>query len=104
MGGNADTDSRRSERKRIRKTVVLVVEMGEETATFDAATMDVSKHGVRVQANGKLKPGQVLHLMQPDNPDELVSCLVVWTSDVSSDKKGEAGLEFLRSYTAPLES
>jgi PilZ domain len=104
MYGNVDSDSRRSERKPLRKAVVLVVEMGEESTSYDARTLDVSEEGARIQVNAELKPGQVLHLVRPENPDETVTCLVVWTADVSSDKKGEAGLEFLKSNSAPLES
>jgi PilZ domain len=104
MAGDVDTDSRRSERKPLRKAVVLVVEMGEETASHDASTIDVSPFGARVQANAELKTGQVLQLIRPDNPDDTVRCMVVWTADVSSDTKGEAGLEFLKNYTSPMES
>ena len=104
MAGNIDTDARRSERKPLRKAVVLVVEMGAEATSYDAGTLDVSQHGARVQVDADLKPGQVLHLVRPDNPDETVTCLVVWTADVSSDTKGQAGLEFLKNNSSRLES
>lgn len=83
---------------------MLVVEMGMETSSHEASTLDLSRHGARVQVNAKLKPGQVLHLIRPENPDDTVRCMVVWTADVSSDTKGEAGLEFLKPYSLPLES
>lgn len=97
-------DSRRSPRKPLKKAVVLVVEIGDENTHYDASTLDVSPEGARVQAKAELRPGQFLHLIRPENPDELVRCLVVWTSDISSDKSGEAGLEFLNPSSSPLES
>jgi hypothetical protein len=104
MSGDVGTDSRRSERKPLRKAVVLVVEMGEEPVNFDASTIDICEYGTRIQTTADLKAGQVLHLVRPENPDEPVRCLVVWTADVTSDKRGEAGLEFLKTLPTPLES
>jgi PilZ domain len=104
MAEYVETDSRRSERKPLRRAVVLVVEMEGEVASYEAGTLDVSGHGVRVQVNAEMKPGQVLHLVRPENPDETVSCVVVWTADVSSDVKGQAGLEFLKPFSSALES
>ena len=83
---------------------MLVVEMEGEAASYDASTLDLSEHGARVQVNTEMKPGQVLHLVRPENPDETVSCLVVWTADVSSDIKGQAGLEFLKPFSSAMES
>lgn len=83
---------------------MLLVESGEETTSHDGTTLDLSPHGARVHAHARLTPGQVLQLIQPDNPADTLRCLVVWTADVSSDGTGEAGLEFLQPYPAPLES
>ena len=103
MAGNIDPDSRRSERKPLRKAVVLVVEMGEETTSHNATTIDISQQGARVQVNAELKAGQVLQLIRPDNPDDTVRCLVVWAAEVGSDGPDEAGLEFLQPFSSPLE-
>jgi PilZ domain len=88
----------------LRKAVILLVESGEETTSHEATTADISLHGVRVHAHAELTPGQVIHLVQPEDPTDTLRCLVVWTADVSSDGEGEAGLEFLQSYSTPSES
>jgi PilZ domain len=95
---------RRSERRPLRKAVVLLVEGDEETTSRDATTVDVSQHGARIESCAELRPGQVLHLIRPENPTDTVRCLVVWTADVSADANAEAGLEFLQPYTSPLEN
>ena len=83
---------------------MLIVETGEETSSCEATTLDLSQHGVRVQVNAELKAGQVLQLIRPENPEEAVRCLVVWAADVSSDTKGAAGLEFLKTDALRSES
>ena len=83
---------------------MLLVESGEETRPHDALTVNISDCGVKVEAHAPLTPGQVLHLVLPEDPTGPLHCLVIWSADVSSDGKSEAGLEFLRHATTPSES
>jgi len=95
---------RRSERKPIQKAVVLLVESEDRQFEQEVTTVDMSDHGMRVQGKFGLTPGQVLHLMQSEDPADVLRCVVVWASDIASDGKGEAGLEFLQTFTATLDS
>ncbi|MCL5671361.1 MAG: PilZ domain-containing protein [Acidobacteria bacterium] len=83
---------------------MLLVESGEETTPHDALTVNVSDYGIRVEAHAPLTPGQVLYLVLPGDPTGPLRCLVVWSADVTSDGKSEAGLEFLRHATTRSES
>jgi hypothetical protein len=82
---------RRSARVPARKAVLLIV----ESEQCGARTLDVSQHGVRVECQTLLKPGQVLELLPSENSGGPIRCVVVWAGDVGSDREGEAGLNFL---------
>lgn len=104
MAGGTNAVSRRSERKPIRKAIVLMVESENHETQFNATTLDVSEHGVRIQADTALTPGQTLSLFQPDDPARALRCTVVWAGDVSSDGHDQAGLEFLDTQPIMLEN
>lgn len=95
---------RRYDRKPARKAVVLIVESDGVETRHDATTVDISTHGARVEAETELVPGQTLSLLRPDDPSYALRCLVVWSGDVSSDRDGQAGLEFLDPDSATLEN
>jgi hypothetical protein len=95
---------RRSERKPIRKAIVLMVESEGPETSHEGTTVDMSEHGARVEAEAALAPGQTLNLIQPDDPTRSLRCLVVWAGDVSSDGHDQMGLEFLDSPPAGLEN
>jgi PilZ domain len=97
---------RRSERKPVKKAVVLMIESDEDDleTRHDGVTVDVSEHGARVEAEAALTPGQTLNLIQPDDPARSLRCMVVWAGNVSSDGHDQVGLEFLDSSQAGLEN
>ena len=83
---------------------MLLVESEDGQFGQQATTVDMSDHGMRVQGKFGLTPGQVLHLMQSEDPADALRCVVVWASDIASDGKGEAGLEFLEKFSTTLDS
>jgi PilZ domain len=104
MFENADLHTRRSERKPLRKAVILMIESGGEATSHPATTVNASEHGLRVKAHTALVPGQLLDIVQPDEPADPLRCLVVWAADISSDGMEEAGLEFLQAQSKLQES
>lgn len=82
---------RRSPRVPARRAVLLLVEAEQ----CGARTLDVSQHGVRLESQTLLKPGQVLELLPTETSGGPIRCVVVWAGDVGSDREGEAGLNFL---------
>lgn len=95
MALDAQAESRRSERKPSRKAVVLIVESDDSLTRCEANTVDISAQGARIEMNSPLTPGQIINLIQPDDPGHTLRCLVVWAGDVGSDGQEHAGLEFL---------
>ena len=85
--------TRRSERKPVRLAVILLIE-GEEVDPR-ALTVDLSHHGVRLQAKADPTPGQFAQVIFADNPSQAVLSRVVWAGRVNSDREAEAGLEFV---------
>jgi len=100
MTGDAHPMHRRSTRKPVRKAIVLMFESDDPENPHPGVTLDMSAHGARIEAQAELTPGQTLSLIQPDDPTHAVRCLVVWAGDVSSDTRGQAGLEFLDRQAA----
>lgn len=104
MTSDAHSVARRSERKPVRRAVVLVVESEDTEVHHEATTVDISAHGVRIEAEAALSPGQVLSLTRADDPTQSLRCLVVWTGDLSSDKREEVGLEFIDGQSTIWEN
>jgi len=100
MEGDAHPKRRISVRKPVRKAIILMFESDDPENPHPGVTVDMSSHGARIEARAPLVPGQTLSLIQPDDPAHAVRCLVVWTGSVSSDARGQAGLEFLDQQTA----
>lgn len=90
---------RRSERKRIRIAIVLVVD-GEEVE-HRASTVDVSQHGLRLQSGVNLTPGQSAHVIFENSPELALESRVVWVGPMGSAGEPEAGLEFLDPPSSP---
>ena len=86
---------RRSERKPVRRAIVLMVDEEDLDARHAGMTVDISEHGARVEAEAALIPGQTLNLIQPDDPTCYLRCMVVWAGNVSSDGHDQIGLKFL---------
>ena len=95
---------RRSERKPVRKAIVLVVESDGPETLHEGTTVDLSDFGARVETDTALAPGQTITLLQPDDPATAYHCMVVWSGDVGSDGHGQVGLEFLNSLPQGLEN
>ena len=81
-----------------------MVESESPQVPHEGTTVDLSEHGARIVAEAPLTPGQTLSLIQPDDPERALKCMVVWTGDVSSDGHDQTGLEFLGSPSAKLEN
>jgi PilZ domain len=104
MTGDALGAQRHSERKPVRKAVVLLIESEDPEARFEGTTVDASAHGAKVQAESFLTPGQTLSLLQDEDPARALRCTVVWAGDVVSDGSDHVGLEFLEHPAAAPEN
>ena len=91
---------RRSERKRVQMAVTLVIE-GDE-AEYLATTVDLSPHGLRLQSDATLAPGQPVGLLLATEPDCFIKARVVWVGKADSAQAGQAGFEFLNPLTGPV--
>jgi hypothetical protein len=91
---------RRSERKPAHIVVTLVIE-GDE-ADHLANAVDLSQHGLRLETDVPLAPGQRVGLLLSDNPSYVIGARVVWLGKADSEQAGEAGLEFLKLLAAPV--
>ena len=81
-----------------------MVEEDDPRTPYEGTILDLSEHGVRVEAEAALTPGQTLSLIQSDNPTRTLRCMVVWAGDVGSDGHDQAGLEFLKPSSPALEN
>ena len=80
--------------------VTLVLE-GEE-AEYLANTLDLSTHGVRLQSEATLAPGQPVGLLLGTEPNCFVNARVVWVGKADSPLAGQAGFEFLDVLPGPV--
>jgi len=92
MPDDTPSDKRRSERKQVQIAVTLVIE-GDE-AKHLATTVDLSLHGLRLQSDAALAPGQLVGLLLATDPDCFINARVVWVGKADSEQAGEAGFEF----------
>ncbi len=104
MANDTHSESRRSERKPIRKAVVLLIEADEPENQSEGKTAGMSVQGASVESEAALTPGQILSLIQPDDPTHALRCTVVWSGDVSTDGNEQIGLEFIESPSSALEN
>ncbi len=93
-------EQRRSERKAAEIVVTLVIE-GEEADSL-ASGIDVSLHGMRLQTDVAIEPGQQVGLVLSDSPTDVIGARVVWLVKQDPDPSAEAGLEFLKPLAAPV--
>lgn len=91
---------RRSPRKPAQITITLVLE-GEEAEQI-ASTVDVSDHGLRLQSQSALSPGQPVGLVLGDGPGYVLGARVVWVGKLDTDLAGQSGLEFGEPHTLPV--
>jgi len=102
VGAGQHPNARRSERVASRIPVTLLANsMGLEFEQ-PASTINLSKHGLRIQTLDSLSsarpvnPGQALYVLTSHGA-RLGYCRVVWVQAVESDRPVQAGLEFLAS-------
>jgi len=91
---------RRSPRKPAQIVVTLVIE-GDE-ADYLANAVDLSQHGLRLETDVSLVPGQRVGLLLSEDPTYVIGARVVWLGKSDSEQAGEAGLEFAKPLAAPV--
>ncbi len=79
--------------------VTLVIESDE--AEYLATTVDLSPHGLRLQSDATLSPGQPVGLLLASEPDCFIKARVVWVGKADSAQAGQAGFEFLNPQLGP---
>ncbi len=80
--------------------VTLVIE-GDEAECL-ATTVDLSPHGLRLQSDATLAPGQRVGLLLAAEPACFIKARVVWVGMAASAQAGETGFEFLNPLTGPV--
>jgi len=91
---------RRSERKPVQMAVTIVLESDE--AEFLANSVDISPHGLRVQTDATLAPGQPVGLVLASDPECFIKARIVWIGKSDSDQAGQAGFEFMNLFAGPV--
>jgi len=91
---------RRSERKRVKISVTLVIE-GDE-AEHLATTVDLSPLGLGLESDATLTPGQPVGLILATNPSYCIQARVVWVGKTDIAQVGQVGFEFLNPITGPV--
>lgn len=84
---------RRSERRRVQMVVTLVIEGSE--AEILGNTVDLSPHGLCLQTEATLAPGQPVGLLLGTEPNYFVKARVVWVDKADPAQTDQAGFEFL---------
>jgi hypothetical protein len=101
MPTESRTTTRRSERKPVRIAVILLVESEGKRIESEASTLDLSQHGLRLQASVPLAQGQIVDVTTSEGPEYAVRGRVIWTGAVGSEHEGEVGFEFLSPLPMP---
>jgi hypothetical protein len=87
-------------RKRVQMAVTLVIESDE--AEYLATTVDLSPHGLRLQSEATLAPGQPVGLLLATEPACFIRARVAWVGRADSAQAGQAGFQFLNPLTGPV--
>ncbi len=95
-------EMRRSERKAVRIAVIILSDSNGGKTQLEACTLDLSQHGLRLQAAVQLSQGQIVDVTTSDAPEYAVRGRVIWTGTVGSEREGEAGFEFLSPLPMPV--
>jgi hypothetical protein len=80
---------RRSQRTADKIPIHVAVKVQGQDLLQTVNTLDVSKHGLRVQTNLALQPRQVVYVLSNGDKSPSGYCRVVWTT------QQEAGLELV---------
>ena len=100
MPDHTQSVKRRWERKRVQMAVTLLIESDE--AEYITTSVDLSPHGLRLQSDATLAPGQPVDLLLATDPDCFIKARVVWVGKADSAQAGQAGFEFLNLITGPV--
>jgi PilZ domain len=87
-------------RKPVQMAVTLVIESDE--AEYLATTVDLSLHGLRLQSEATLAPGQPVGLLLATEPACFIRARVAWVGRTDSAQAGQAGFQFLDPLTGPV--
>lgn len=101
MPTQSNTATRRSERRPVKIAVILLVESDGKRVESEACTLDLSQHGLRLQAAIPLAQGQIVDIATSDGPEYAVRGRVIWTGALGSEHEGEVGFEFLSPLPMP---
>lgn len=101
MPSETHTTTRRSERKPVRIAVILLVESDGKKVEGEGSTLDLSQHGLRLQASIALAQGQIVDVTTAEGPEYSVRGRVIWTGAVGTQREGEVGFEFLSPLPMP---
>ncbi len=101
MPAEPHTTTRRSERKPVRIAVILLVEGEGKRVESEACTVDLSQHGLRLEANIPLAQGQIVEVTTSEGPEYAVRGRVIWTGALGSEREGQIGFEFLSPLPMP---
>lgn len=93
---------RKFEREPVRKIAHVLIHSGEDQFGAGAYTLDMSARGSRLRTALDLAPGQIVEF-QPDDSSFITRCRVVWTGKPATSSEGQAGVEFLETFPAPVE-
>lgn len=96
MSSESQPIARRSVRRPLKLAVILLAESDGEKIQREAYTSDLSEHGLRVQTDVALSPGQIVQVLPCNGLEYAMPGRVIWVGEPRSDEAGEAGLEFLR--------
>ena len=97
MGGDPYLGDRKSERKRVRIPVILLV--GGDDLAHHAVTIDLSPHGARLLSEAPLFEDQAVRVCLPVFPTTSITSRVAWVGRANSPQAGQAGFEFLNLPT-----
>jgi PilZ domain-containing protein len=82
--------------------VLLRIDSKGGKAEYEAHTLDLSQHGVRIHAPVELTPGQVVAVVPTEDPRYTMPARVIWIGRSESNQAGEAGLQLLNSLPAAV--
>jgi PilZ domain len=103
MATQSQYESRRSNRKPLKKIAHLFTLSENEIYGAGGYTLDLSAHGSRVHTILDLVPGQIVEF-HPDGSENAMMCRVAWSGNKDRSRPDEVGLEFLGSFPTRRDS
>jgi PilZ domain len=100
MAEQVSSERRRAPRRRVRDPIAIIVDGDPKTVADGTFALDLSDLGARVRSQLKLRPGQIVTILQRGDETAGILGQVVWVSEGEGDS--EAGLVFLQQLKAPF--